>query len=214
MKTKKIYHSITFICFVTLGALLVLFGISLAFLSRNNIQEISNINNAIQATGIGLTGLTIIFLAINYIDQKKQLNSSQESTDLNRTLDIVYRQFEISLPQIKEHTTYRTLNRIMNDYEIPDYDIAQEIDTYSETILTFLINTKGLIKNFIFILNNSNLDVGRKNFIRNIICDNLNSNFFWVFDSFKNFCIRYPNDTWGMLEHIQDILLINEELTD
>lgn len=211
-------------------ALITLFVIIIFFFSYYELfnQFLQSPANSLEASNttiqflLLITGIvTIFFLYINYDQQRKHIKIQQEEiasntqdVEFNRLLDIVYRQFEISLPQIKSHSTYRTLNRLMNDFNIPDYDRVQEIESYSESILTFLINTQGLINNFLFIIRNSNLELERKNFIRNIICNNLNSNFFWVFESFKNFCLRYPNDTWGMLEHIQDILLINEEITD
>lgn len=210
--------------------LITLFVIIIFFFSYYELfnQYLNSPSNSLEASNttiqfiLLITGIiTIFFLYINYDQQRKHIEIQQEEiinntqdVELNRLLDIIYRQFEISLPQIKSHSAYRTLNRIMNDFEMDDYYRAQEIESYSDSILTFLINTKGLVNNFLFIVRNSNLELERKNFIRNIICNNLNTNFFWVFETFRKFCKSYPNDTFGMLEHVEEILIIREEFTD
>jgi len=210
---KTIYFILIFIVFAVLVHLV---GFSLynywkEFVPPNKEDSYDGISVTIAYAGGFLNIITIGFLLINYAQQRNQIKTNYQNTELNRVVDIIYRQLELTIPQIK-NKLYLHLYKLFSDFEMNNGERLNSVDEDIE-VFHSLLNTASHIENFLFIINNSSLDVKEREYLRTIVFNNLNKDFFDVMDSFYNLTEK-KRTMFNLTDTIDRILKIKQPITN
>lgn len=225
---KKIYYDNKILLASLIGLALILYAIGVAvFLNKGDDKTVGAFEAVSSVTGIILSICTIFYVVKAFEQQKRQndiqseqiniqkdeIENNRQDAEFIRVIDVVFRQMELSLPNMKNNWYVNLERELLDDFK-GDGDKANYIDDYKNEILNYLMNTSKHIENFIFIIKSSGLDFNRKDYIKNLVINNLNSDFKYLFERFEVLSFRYPKDTIGMLELIEEILAIYKPIQE
>ncbi|WP_099369839.1 hypothetical protein [Sphingobacterium sp. 1.A.5] len=205
---------------VLIGFSIILF-FSLYYNISNSTKESTtadNIQAVVSIITLIVSIITIYFVYKAYQSQKEQINIQQaeiednrKDVEFNRALDIVYRQLEISLPLIKDND-YKVFKDIVIDVETRNEDIIRTLEELEFELYDSLRNIEIHISMFNMTLNNSKVGINDKEFLRILICTNLNSDFFNFLHTLRGFSSEIFNGKNTYESIINRILLINKKI--
>lgn len=197
-----------------------LISIALVIILKN--VNAGNISEIIQAvTGVFTLLLTlgaVLYAYKAFKEQKRQndnneiqIKKNNEDVEFNRVLDLVYRQLELSLPVIK-NKRFDYLSKLFYDVEMDDKEIVVDIETFEFELIDYLESVESQIENLIFILEENSLKDKTKIYLKKLICNNLNNDFFYVFLRFEELVKRFKINRMDYLSRLDNILKIKQEI--
>ncbi len=143
--------------------------------------------------------------------QKKEIDENRKDVEFNRALDIVYRQLELSLPLIKNND-YNVFLEIVLSVVNPEKDTIFSLEDLELELYDLLDNIEKHINMFLLTLDNINLDLKDKEYLRKLICTNLNSDFFLFLHNLKGYSYKIFNGRNTFEAQIIRILKVNKKI--
>lgn len=197
--------------------LVIVFGVVYILVDKNaddKDYKIFDVVTPLLALIISVIGSIYVYNAYNAQQeqikiQKDELERNQKDVELNRQLDLIYRQLELCIPQIKNKEFLRLYNSF-SDFNKNDGHRLNEFDEDFD-ISMYWLNTASYIDNFIYVINSSKLDISEKEYLRTIVINNLNKDFIDLTDAFYNL-IKRGNTMFDFTEPIGRILKIKEPI--
>ncbi|WP_185216316.1 hypothetical protein [Sphingobacterium mizutaii] len=169
MKKKNLYHiDYYYLIPLIIAICLIAVGFSVLIIYTDSQKNSNIIQNAISLSTLLVTGITLVFLYLTLKQQQKQIDNNKSDVDINRNLDLIYKQLEYS-------------SKILIKDDKVFLDSFHSIKSWSKK--NYIINMKAIgsiVKNiyseFMFyknIIENGFLEFEDRRFLMQIIIKNL-----------------------------------------
>lgn len=162
---------------------------------KEEIDFIS-INTSIALMNLVISTITIIYVFKTYETQNQQIKQSKFDADYNRSLDLIYKQYEISKEKMENQNLKGKIDRfISNNYDSDSLSLSTEYIILEDDFIQSYVQVSHFIiqqLEFIYkVLDKSYLENEDKRELAQLIPNNLNSNLVRSLTIFCNKVIQY-----------------------